>query len=282
MSLKAYDGMMTKKGFTYLTDSIKENLPKFKEASKNALAKAYAEVIQSHVDGGMSAKTALLYEAQASIDKEQIEKINTTDVTLFSYVFQCAKILSKSYFANDFTVHLNLTIEPVGKKILVYPNILVKEHKEILLTFLTDWYCQNQSDPDEDVPRREWKAREKDWMNFNEVRGLQTQIKILDPTHYWNDLVDEFRGKELVQSILTHIPSYEERKINLLRRKFIDNFSQKNLDEGSSMSDVTRRYFSAIDFIETETGKAELALFSKNTVIDIPLIDEEFILTYKL
>ena len=50
MSLKAYDGMMTRKGFLYFQEKVKENIPRFKESSIKQLAKTYAEIFVRYAD----------------------------------------------------------------------------------------------------------------------------------------------------------------------------------------------------------------------------------------
>ncbi|MFA5527826.1 MAG: hypothetical protein WC996_04360 [Peptostreptococcales bacterium] len=119
--------------------------------------------------------------------------------------------MSKSKYVNDFTVHLNLTIEEIENKILVYPNILVNEHKDILLEYLDDWYCQNQSDSDENVSKDEWNERSKDWYAFNEISNYLCQIQLFKPDEIFNNLLNDFRGDDLINRILKFIPSKEKR-----------------------------------------------------------------------
>jgi hypothetical protein len=276
MSLKAYDGMMTRKGLNYLHQSIVENIPKFQEASENALAQAYADVILAYVDRGYNIKDYMLSESPAELDKLQLEKIESKNVELLSYLYQCARILSNSFYKNSFTVNLNLTIEPKNDKILVYPNLLVNEHREILLSFLDDWYCQNQTDADENVDENEWEERSKDWYDFSNVRGLQFQIKLFDPDHYWNDIVREYRGKSLIDGILAHLPSVEDRKHSILKSRFMDLHMQLLCDKHPDIS-PTGIYFKAVDYLNTDEGKDALNKFKEHTPIELVTIDEKFI-----
>lgn len=210
MSLKAYNGMMTKKGFKYIQDETIKRIVKFKEASKDQIAERYADLFIKYLDLDESIKLNLKFDAinEKNI-LSQIEEINSKNI--LSYIFQTSKILSKSKYVNDFTVHLNLTIEEIENKILVYPNILVNKHKDILLEYLDDWYCQDQCDPDDRVSEDEWNERSKDWYAFNEISNYLCQIQLFKPDDIFNSLMDEFRGDDLINRILKFFPSKEKR-----------------------------------------------------------------------
>lgn len=210
MSLKAYNGMMTKKGFKYIQDETIKRIDKFKDISKNKIAERYADLFVKYLDLDESIKSDLKFDAINEKDiLSQIDEINSKNI--LSYIFQTSKILSKSKYLNDFTVHLNLTIEEIENKILVYPNILVNEHKDILLEYLDDWYCQNQSDSDENVSKDEWNERSKDWYVFNEISNYLCQIQLFKPDEIFNNLLNDFRGDDLINRILKFIPSKEKR-----------------------------------------------------------------------
>lgn len=210
MSLKAYNGMMTKKGFKYIQDETIKRIDKFKDISKNKIAERYADLFVKYLDLDESIKSDLKFDAINEKDiLSLIDKINSKNILY--YIFQTSKILSKSKYLNDFTVHLNLTIEEIENKILVYPNILVNEHKDILLEYLDDWYCQNQSDSDENVSKDEWNERSKDWYVFNEISNYLCQIQLFKPDEIFNNLLNDFRGDDLINRILKFIPSKEKR-----------------------------------------------------------------------
>lgn len=210
MSLKAYNGMMTKKGFKYIQNETIKRIDKFKEASKDQIAERYADLFVKYLDLEDSIQTDLRFDAiNDKIMLSQIDEIDSKNI--LSYIFQASKILSKSKHINEFTVHLNLTIEEINNKILVYPNLLVNKHREILLEYLEDWYCQNQCDPDENVSEDEWNERSKDWYAFNEIRNYLCQIQLFKPDDIFNSLMDEFRGDDLINRILKFIPSKEKR-----------------------------------------------------------------------
>ena len=238
MSLKAYDGMMSRKGMKYIQDEIIKNLDRFKDASENRLAAKYAHLFLLHADKNANIINMIEYEAIDEISLlEKIKKIEVSDdTTLFSYIFQASKILSKGTYVNNFMTHLNLSLQIVNnRKILIYPGIIVPEHKTILLEFLEDWYCQNQSDPDENVPRQQWKQREKDWNQFDEVRGFNIKIQLFDPNHFWNNLNDHFRGKELVNKIINFIPSDDIRIRSIEKNKVIDKISKESKEKGEEL-----------------------------------------------
>lgn len=275
MSLKAYDGMMSRKSIKYIQDGITSRLDRFKEASENHLAKKYAELFFEHVDGYMSVKEMISFDAiNESILKNKIDEIKIDDdTTISSYIFQSAKILSEGHYINDFMVHLNISMQAINnRKILIYPNIIVKEHKDILLEFLEDWYCQDQCDADEDVKTHQWKQRSKDWYNFDEIRGFSMKIQLFDPTHYAKSLVKSFRGKELIDCILKHIPSDEKRIRKIAYRKLIEQ-KQSELKETDNKMSGTWNIMSEL----TKDGNTEIDDYINSHDIQITKIDEDFI-----
>lgn len=210
MSLRVYNGMMTKKGFKYIQNETIKRINNFKEASKDQIAERYADLFVKYLNLDESIKLDLKFDAinEKNI-LSQIDEIDSKNI--LSYIFQASKILSKSKYKNEFTVHLNLTIEEIDNKILVYPNLLVNKHREILLEYLEDWYCQNQCDPDDRVPEDEWEERRKDWYAFNEISNYLCQIQLFKPDNIFYGLMNEFRGDDLINRILKFIPSKEKR-----------------------------------------------------------------------
>lgn len=275
MSLKAYNGMMTKNGYDFLQRNVIGYMPEFKAASQKALAKAYAKCIVDLADNckkGLN-PTLFLMQSKSSYEEELISKVDS-NTTVLSYIFQCAKILSKSLFVNDFTVQLNLAIESTPSKILVMPNILVKKHKSILLQFLDDWYAQNQTDPDEDVPAPIWEERCNDWWNFGNKRHYQSRITLFDPTDHWNDLVDDFRGEELIESILAEIDD-EKRKKSLYRDLHYAIYLK---DKGIASKDAKMGdYFGFTNFLETEQAQQDLEKIKQTNPIELVKIDAAFL-----
>lgn len=282
MSLKAYDGMMTRKGFLYFQEKLKENIPRFKEASIKQLAKTYAEIFVSYADSNSSVQSQISFMTKTKKEEIEIKEVETKDVTILSYIFQCAKILSKSEFVNDFVVHLNLSLEMKGDKLLVYPGIFVPEHKKILLSFLEDWYAQNQCDPDENVPENEWKERCDDWNDFSETRGMSIKTIIFEPNHFWDNLVDFFRGEELINAILSEIPTDEERKKSIWKSNFINEKMKPFIPEAAKTSDYSSAYFKAIDYYGTTEGQNEFKSFMIENPIELTKIDSDFISNEKI
>jgi hypothetical protein len=279
MSLKAYDGMMSRKSIKYIQDEIIKRLDKFKDASENELAEKYANLFVDHFDGGMECVKSIGYEAHGDIEiQEKISKINIDDdTTILSYIFQASKILCQSTQQNGFMVHLNISLEAISnRKILVYPNIIVHKHKDILLEFLEDWYCQNSSDPDEDVPRRQWRQREKDWNNFNENQHFNLKIQLFDPTHYWNGLHQHFRGENLINKILEHIPSDEKRIRSIAKRRLIKKIEKELTEKGEKSSAWN------ISYRLSEKGNTEIDDYIKSHDIKIYKFDAEFIKNARL
>ena len=283
MSLKAYNGMMTKKGLAYIQENLKNKLPEFENASFSHLAKSYAKIIVNHVDKETELRTGIEFQNQTSKDKELIKQIDTNDTTILSYLFHCAKVLSKSDFANDFTVQLNMSLEVKGRKILVYPNILVPEHRKILLSFLEDWYAQNQCDPDENVPRRQWNQRCKDWWDFDNTRGLEIKICLFDSNHYWNNIVDRFRGDEMIEQILEKVPDDKSRKEEIWKLDFLNSLIKEEVSEQKEeKSDSMKAYWKSLDYYKSKEGQVAFKLFKKNNPITLKKIDKEFLLNHKL
>jgi len=278
MSLKAYDGMMTKEGFPYLQEKIKENLPKFKEASIKQIGGAYAEIITKYVDNLMSFKGSINVMNMTKSERDEIDKIEIDNkTTLITYLFQVASILSKSVFVNEFTSDLKLTIEQKNDKLLVYPGINVPEHRKILLTFLNFWYAQDQCDPDENVPEDEWNERCKDWYDFNETRGLQISIHLFDPQHHWNNLIDHLRGDELFDAIISNIEDDGTRKKHIWYNKFMSILMERYVEDKNM-----DKYWKSRDYLSTDEGKLEYEKYKQENPIELTPITVELLKTLKV
>lgn len=278
MSIKAYDGMMTRNGLKYIQDEITKRLPLFKEASENKLAEEYIKLFVKYVDKKYDIKGMLEFDAindpNALRDIKDIKIDN--DTTVLSYIYQASKILSKSNIINDFSVDLHITLDCINDKILIYPAINVKEHRTLLLEFLTDWYYQNQCDRDERVSEEEWAERSKEWWDFNETRGLSIKILLFDPSHFWNSLNNNFRGDELIDKMLQFIPDDSARIRSIAKDMVI-----KNIDEELKASGEDSRYWTVINRL-TKEGNTEIQDYIDSNEIILTKIDKEFIKTKKL
>ena len=214
MSLKAYEGLMTRKGLKYVQDETIKRIPKFRAAGENQLLEKYAEMVLEFVDYGVSAEQ-LLKHASFGLDRfttKQYEEIKIEkDTTLISLIYQISRAASKSMFMNDFTVELNLTLEAKERRTLVYPSISVPEYRDILREYLIDWYAQDQCDPPDDVAKSEWKTRCKDWWNFGEIKGFQFRIRLFNPDNY-DSINTELRGDKLYDGIISKIPINSKRQ----------------------------------------------------------------------
>jgi len=274
MSLKAYDGMVTKKGLPYLHSKLSENLELFKKASEEHIAKAFADIFINYVDDKVSPQANIGFNLLTKEDKRKISEVDLNDITIFNYVFKVSEVLINSVYVNSFTSNLKITIEPVGKKLLVYPNIFVPKHREILLTFLDCYYAQNQTDKPDNVTTRAWNKRCEEWYAFDNVRGLQTTISLFDPTHFWHNILGQITKENLVSSILTQIPTDEKRIQSILKRNFINS---KMIDKFG-----VKEYYDVIHYLLTEDGKKEFDDYKNNNSITITKIDYDFITKTKL
>lgn len=279
MSLKAYDGMMTRKSIKYIQDEIVKRMDRLKEASENRLAESYAEIFVDYFDSNYNVVENIKYDTLNEVAlKNKIDEIKITDeTTIWSYIYQASKILAEGHYINRFMVHLNITLEAVNnRKTLVYPNIIVNEHKPILLEFLEDWYCQNQCDPDERVNRRVWKQREKDWYNFNEIPGFNMKIQLFEPSSLLNSIVRNFRGDEAVEKILKFIPSDEKRlrgiAFVLMGKEYKKECEEKNIKY--NFYEYSRRL--------QEEGNTEIDDYIKTHNIILTKIDADCIKNTKL
>jgi hypothetical protein len=183
---------------------------------------------------------------------------------------------------NKLKKHLYLSLEAKGEKILIYPGLMVQEHKAILDTFLDDWYAQNNTDKPEDVPDYEWEERCNDWWNFNESEGLSISIKLFDPFNYRDNIVENLRGEKLINKILTNIPSDEKRIEKIIKRDFINKKMEEIKNTLKEEKSSTAIYFKAIDFLQTEEGKLELENYKNSQEIILTKIDKDFLLNYKV
>lgn len=285
MSLKAYDGMLSRKPFLHIQKEIQRVMPDLQKASENKLADEYIDNIIEYTDfdyNPISAASFHHFDREYQIKKE-LEDVKREDTTLLSVIFQVSKILSKSLRVNPYTVHLNITFECINnRKTLIYPNILVNEHKDILLTIFDDWYAQNQCDPDENVSPQQWKHRCKDWYGFNETSGYISQVHLFSPIYgYGFDSINEqFRGEEMINAILFRVPSDESRVKRIAKRKLINTELEKQSEEAkangkefsgiSAYLDIERQY-------RGEDGDQKIQDYIKDNPIEIVKIDEEYL-----
>ncbi|MFA7307642.1 MAG: hypothetical protein WC026_13320 [Hyphomicrobium sp.] len=273
MSLKAYDGLMTTKGFPYIQKEIQKRIGRLREASENQVAKEYAHLITKHADRNESEKSVIIDSLLFRVINddetfaEKIKKIDTEKYPILSVLFQGAKILSETNFINEFTVHLNISLEVKAKRILMNPNCLVHGHRKILLECFQDWYAQDGEDADENVPKREWEMRCKDWYEFHENFDFTTQIKIFDPKDYKNSVIPNFRGEKLTNAILSHIPSDEKRIKDIVKRKLIGNRKTQSLSD----------YIKKDNYLDSEEGKIEIETYIKENPIQLTKIDLDYL-----
>lgn len=239
MSLKAYNGMMTRDDFTSLKKNIVSRIPRFKEKSLDALAKTFANIITRYVDENQTVsdliknipvgEKTLTNELNKLIEVK--EKYGTTNISLIQFMFFISNIMSKGNIFNSFMCNMILNIEPIENKILVYPVTNVKGHMEILYEFLEDWYVQDQSDMDENVEEDEWKERVMDWNNFNEMDGLRIKMLLFDSNDFCTSLNNKFptfNRNDFMERILEKIPSEKERVKKVARNKLLLKFKEKN------------------------------------------------------
>jgi hypothetical protein len=251
MSLKAYEGLMTRKGLKYVQDETIKRIPKFRAAGENQLLEKYAEMVLEFVDHGVSAEQ-LLKHASFGLDRfttKQYEEIKIEkDTTLISLIYQISRAASKSMFMNPFTVELNLTLEAKERRTLVYPSISVPEYRDILREYLINWYAQDQCDPPDDVAKSEWKTRCKDWWNFGEIKGFQFRIKLFNPDNY-DSINTELRGNALYDGIIAKIPINSKRQEriaikNIMKAEFENSEKKKEFDSSEVWKYIEReRYY---------------------------------------
>jgi hypothetical protein len=224
MSLKAYEGLMTRKGLKYVQDETIKRIPKFREAGENQLLEKYTEMVLEFVDFGITAEHILKFNGfglDRFTEKEYNEIKIDKDTELISLIYQISRAASKSMFMNTFTVELNLSLEAKERRTLVYPSISVPEYRDILREYLIDWYAQNQCDPPDDVAKSEWKIRCKDWLQFGEISGFQFRIRLFNPDNY-DSINTQLRENKLYDGIIAKIPINSIRQTTIAIRKILD------------------------------------------------------------
>ncbi|MFA5207493.1 MAG: hypothetical protein WC428_02435 [Candidatus Paceibacterota bacterium] len=250
MSLKAYEGLMTRKGLKYVQDETIKRIPKFRAAGENQLLEKYAEMVLEFVDYGIPAYKILEF-AGLSLDRFTQKEYNeikiTADTSLISLIYQISRAASKSMFMNPFTVELNLSLEAKERRTLVYPSISVPEYRGILREYLIDWYAQDQCDPPDDVSKSEWKTRCKDWWNFGEIKGFQFRIRLFNPDNY-DSINNELRGDALYDGIIAKIPINSKRQEriaikNILKAEFENSEKKKEFDSSEVWKYIERKRY---------------------------------------
>jgi hypothetical protein len=206
---------MTNKVVRYIQDETIKRIDRFKEAAENHLLKTYSRMAVIAADSKVDAKGLIgmfSHSGDRFTDKEIKNITIDYDLNLLSLIYQVSKIMSMSYFQNDFTVGLHLSMEVKRNRTLVYPSINVRGYRDILLEYLIDWYAQNQSDPPDEteVPARQWKMRCKDWWEFDEVQGFKLKIDLFHPDDMYS-INKTLRGEKLTEGIIKNVIRDEVR-----------------------------------------------------------------------
>ena len=276
MSLKAYEGLMTRKGLKYVQDETIKRISKFREVGENQLLDKYAEMVLEFVDFGITAEHILKFNSfglDRFTEKEYNEIKIDKDTELISLIYQISRAASKSMFMNTFTVELNLSLEAKERKTLVYPSISVPEYRDILREYLIDWYAQDQCDPPDDVAKREWKIRCKDWMQFGEIKGFQFRIRLFNPDNY-DSINTELRGDELYNGIISKIPINSVRQTTIAIKRILDaEYAEKkeNFDATKVWEYIERRNYYRND---TAGQLAVIQYIVDNNIIVQPITKE--------
>ena len=276
MSLKAYEGLMTRKGLKYVQDETIKRISKFREVGENQLLEKYAEMVLEFVDFGITAEHILKFNSfglDRFTEKEYNEIKIDKDTELISLIYQISRAASKSMFMNTFTVELNLSLEAKERKTLVYPSISVPEYRDILREYLIDWYAQDQCDPPDDVAKREWKIRCKDWMQFGEIKGFQFRIRLFNPDNY-DSINTELRGDELYNGIISKIPINSVRQTTIAIKRILDaEYAEKkeNFDATKVWEYIERRNYYRND---TAGQLAVIQYIVDNNIIVQPITKE--------
>jgi hypothetical protein len=274
MSLKAYEGLMTRKGLKYVQDETIKRIPKFRAAGENQLLEKYAEMVLEFVDYGIPAFDILKFNGfglDRFIKKEYDEIKIDQDTTLISLIYQISRNASKSMFMNPFTVELNLSLEAKERRTLVYPSISVPEYRNILKEYLIDWYAQDQCDPPDDVAKSEWKIRCKDWMQFGDISGFQFRIRLFNPDNY-DSINTELRGDALYDGILAKIPINSKRQTRIAIKQILAE-EYKNV---TGSSEKIWEYIERQNYYrnETEGQLAVIKFITDNNIIVQPITKE--------
>jgi hypothetical protein len=274
MSLKAYEGLMTRKGLKYVQDETIKRIPKFKVAGENQLLEKYAEMVLEFIDYGLTAEQILKFNG-LSLDRFTEKEYNeikiTAETTLISLIYQISRAASKSMFMNPFTVELNLSLEAKERRTLVYPSISVPAYRDILHEYLIDWYAQDQCDPPDDVAKSEWKIRCKDWWNFGEIKGFQFRIRLFNPDNY-DSINSELRGDELYDGIIAKIPINSVRQTRIA----IKNILAEEYKNVTSVPDKIWEYIERQNYYRNDTA-GQLAVVQHivdNNIVVQPITKE--------
>ena len=279
MSLKAYEGMMTTKGVRYIQDETIKRIDRFREAAENHLLKTYSRMAVFAVDSKADAKgvIGMFSHSGDRFTEKEIKNITIDyDLNLLSLIYQVSKIMSMSYFQNDFTVGLHLSMEVKRNRTLVYPSINVRGYRDILLEYLVDWYAQNQSDPPDEteVPARQWKMRCKDWWEFGEVDGYKMKIELFHPDDMYS-VNKTLRGEKLIEGIIRNVLRDEVRIKDIAEAAIINAEMQKLTKEEREEKGISK-YMNLRDYyLRNPEGIQIINNYIKdNNVTVIPITKE--------
>lgn len=277
MSLKAYDGMMTRKGFEYIHDNIIAKIDEFRAIGEKYLSESYADCVVEFFDNNYSVienlKFNTIHEKELEKDIDRIPE----NWPLVRVLQQGGIVLSGAKYVNPYFTQLSLNIEKKDDKLLIYPNYgSVYGYKELLLTFLTDWYAQNQVDPPSDVSEKEWKERCADWWGYGDTQIVRITITVFESLGYgFKSLNRTFKDEQMIKGILDCLPSEEDRIFKKAQRQMISlkMKSEKNKD------DRTSQFMKWADYFKTDEGVEEINSFIKTEKVTVTKITEKLLTT---
>jgi hypothetical protein len=216
-----------------------------------------------------------IYDKSKNYLEFRIESENG-NVKVFDYILEYSKFLAKDYFKNKYSITLDICYEYVDEKfILLYPSINIEKHKEILLEFLDDYYCQDQVDKDPDINIEEWNIRKDRWYNFGN-KQVKNSINIIKPNDFYNSFLNNRNKENIIKEMLKHIPNDKKRCENIAEKQIIDEYIKKFDKDKFQISDYNKIY------LTLKRDKNIICDYIKTNNIKVNAIDENVIINYKI
>lgn len=250
MSTKIYNGYYTKLKLEPLLLKLKEVLIEFNKLKIEGYTKFLSNKITKEID-------KKYFKGEDFLQKNIVHEIYKKHTEL---VLESQKTHMR--LLDEFDFSANCCIFPCGNKTLI---LFYSDNKDVLnmwenLDFIFDYHYQNSCDKPDDISKREWKSREKNWDKVLGGNGWGvpsqngytfTLSEIYLPNIY-----------SIKNDLKNYIPSDDYRATKIIQDKYIESkFQEIKKNEDISDKEVSV-YFEIIDmwneYNKTDLFKIEL------------------------
>lgn len=245
MSTKIYDGLIFKsQNFSELSKILNKLNSEIKEKAYEISVDFIAKKFVNHFDLKTNLNNII---DEFSFDNKNFNKnfylkINESLLHTLIQLFneKCQESFTKIERDFDFDYSLSLGIYSSSKGVLIIPYYEKAEYFNILKKYFVEYHYWNNSDRDEMLTEREWYNRGKVWNNALDKECLV--YKVFNENY---SIINTYKHKieDISEKILTHIPSKEQRALNIAKNEIQLKIFKRLLDS-YSVEEANNKIFS--------------------------------------